>query len=71
VLAVHWSATQRVMGEVLLKDEEPRDIWDQHEAIMEAIARGDAEGAEALARQHIEGAAQFMVSRLRREAWTA
>jgi DNA-binding GntR family transcriptional regulator len=70
-LAVHWSATQRVMGEVLLKDEEPRDIWDQHEAIMEAIARGDAEGAEALARQHIMGAAQFMVSRLRREASTA
>jgi DNA-binding GntR family transcriptional regulator len=71
VLTVHWSATQRVMGEVLLKDEEPRDIWDQHEAIMKAIARGDAEEAEALARHHIMGAAQFMVSRLRREASTA
>lgn len=68
LLAVHWSATHRVMGEVLSKDEEPRDIWAQHEAIMEAIARGDADGAEALARHHITGAAEFMVSRLRREA---
>lgn len=71
VLAVHWSTTQRVMGEVLLRDEEPRDIWDQHEAIMGTIARGDAEGAEALARRHILSAAQFMVSRLRREASAA
>ena len=71
VLAVHWSTTQRVMGEVLLRDEEPRDIWDQHEAIVQAIARGDADGAEALARHHILGAAQYMVSRLRREASVA
>jgi DNA-binding GntR family transcriptional regulator len=67
-MATHWHATQRVMGEVLLRDEQPRDIWDQHEAMLDAIARGDGDAAEAMARQHIEQAAEFMVARLRREA---
>jgi DNA-binding GntR family transcriptional regulator len=62
---------QRVMGEVLLKDENPRDIWDQHAAILDAIAAGNGKRAEALARQHIEQAAEFMVARLRREASVA
>lgn len=67
-MATHWHATQRVMGEVLLRDETPRDIWDQHEAMLHAIARGDGDAAEAMARQHIGQAADFMVARLRREA---
>ena len=70
-LAGHLTAMQRVMAEVLAKDETPRDIWDQHEAILEAIASGDGGLAEALARQHIEQAAEFMVARLRREASAA
>ncbi len=52
------------MGEVLIQDEEPRDIWDQHARILDAICREDAESAESLIRQHIT-AAGFMVSRLR------
>ena len=67
-LAGHWSATQRVMGEVLLRDEAPRDIWDQHEAMLAAIVRGDGDQAEALARRHITQAGDYMVARLRREA---
>jgi DNA-binding GntR family transcriptional regulator len=67
-MAAHWTHTQRVMGEVLMRDETPRDIWDQHAAILEAIARGDAEGAEALARAHISNAARFMVARMRAQA---
>ncbi|MCW5612173.1 MAG: GntR family transcriptional regulator [Rubrivivax sp.] len=63
----HWTATQRVMGEVLLRDETPRDIWDQHEAMLHAVAAGDADRAEALAREHITQAAGFMVARLRGE----
>ena len=35
-MAGHWTQTQRVMGEVLTRDEQPRDIWDQHEAILQA-----------------------------------
>jgi DNA-binding GntR family transcriptional regulator len=64
-MAVHWSYSERVMGEVLRRDEKPRDIWDQHEAMLDAIAAGDAERAEALARAHIAQAAAFMTSRLR------
>ncbi len=66
-MAAHWTHTQRVMGEVLQKDETPRDIWDQHAAILDAIARGAAAKAEALGRGHISQAADFMVTRLRAE----
>ena len=60
----HWTYTQRVMGEVLMRDEKPRDIWDQPEGLMKAIASGKAAKAEELARQHIQKAADFMVARL-------
>ncbi len=65
VMANHWTQTQRVMGEVLIKDETPRDIWNQHAAILDAIARGNAAKAEALARSHITQAADFMVTRMK------
>jgi DNA-binding GntR family transcriptional regulator len=64
-LETHLTYTQRVMGEVLMRDEKPRDIWDQHEGILHAIARGDADGAEALVRAHLTQAAGFMVARMR------
>jgi DNA-binding GntR family transcriptional regulator len=64
-MAAHWTYTERVMAEVLQRDETPRDIWDQHAAVLEAIAAGDAEQAEALARGHISQAAGFMTARLR------
>ncbi|MEJ6023809.1 GntR family transcriptional regulator [Ramlibacter sp. PS4R-6] len=64
----HWTNTQRVMGEVLMRDERPRDIWDQHEELLQAVVAGDGKKAERLARQHIEQAADFMIDRLKREA---
>lgn len=67
-MEAHWTYTQRVMGEVLMRDERPRDIWNQHESILEAIIEGDAAAAEKMARQHITQAATFMVTRLRAEA---
>ncbi len=63
-METHWTNTQRVMGEVLLRDEHPRDIWDQHEALLDTLIAGDAKKAEKLARQHIEQAADFMIKRL-------
>jgi DNA-binding GntR family transcriptional regulator len=66
-MATHWTHTQRAMGEILTRDETPRDIWDQHEAILDAIAAGNAARAETLARKHITQAAGFMVARLRGE----
>ena len=64
-LAAHLTYTQRVMGEVLLRDEKPRDIWDQHAEILQAICTRESDRAETLARQHITQASGFMVSRLR------
>ncbi len=64
----HWTNTQRVMGEVLMRDEKPRDIWNQHEALLEAVAAGSGALAERLARSHIGQAADFMVERMRAEA---
>ncbi|MBC5763333.1 GntR family transcriptional regulator [Ramlibacter albus] len=61
----HWTETQRVMGEVLLRDEAPSDVWDQHQAMLDAIVAGDGERAEALARRHIEQSAAYMIRRLR------
>jgi DNA-binding GntR family transcriptional regulator len=66
-LEPHLTYTQRVMGEVLVRDERPHDIWDQHEAILEAIVAGDGDRAEALLRSHLTQAAGFMVARLRGE----
>ncbi|MDP2742922.1 MAG: GntR family transcriptional regulator, partial [Hydrogenophaga sp.] len=66
-LQTHWTQTHRVMGEVLMRDDKPRDIWDQHEALLAAVAAGDGEGAERLARHHILAAADFMIERMQTE----
>lgn len=60
----HLTFTQRAMGEVLVQDQSPRDIWDQHAAILDAIAAGTPDVAENLAREHLMQASRFMVSRL-------
>ncbi len=66
-MEAHWTNTQRVMGEVLMRDVKPRDIWDEHEAMLATVAIGDGERAEQLARKHIQHAADFMIKRLRLE----
>jgi len=63
-LESHLTYTQRIMGEVLIRDENPHDIWDQHEAILLAIAAGKADEAESLVRSHLTQASGVMVSRL-------
>ena len=60
----HWTYTQRVMGEVLMRDEKPRDIWDQHEALLQSIISGDGDAAEVHAREHILSAAHFIIERI-------
>lgn len=59
-----WHHLQRVMAEVLRHDTAPRQIWDQHEAILDAVARGDGEAAERLARQHVSAAAETYLAGL-------
>ena len=61
----HWTYTQRVMGEVLMRNEKPRDIWDQHEAMLLAISKGDGDAAEKAARDHIMQSAAFIIERIK------
>ncbi len=70
-IEAQWTYIRRVMGEVLMRDDQPRDIWDQHEALLAAVSAGDGARAEALARQHITQAADFMIERLSAEAQDA
>jgi DNA-binding GntR family transcriptional regulator len=62
--SAHWSYLRRVMGEVLLHGETPGEIWDQHEAILNAVIDGDAKEAERLAREHISHASLTLTDRL-------
>ena len=52
----HWHHIRRAMGAVLQVCTMRESIWDEHEAISKAIARGDAARAETLIRQHDEDA---------------
>ena len=64
----HWLHMCRIMGEVLAGSDMPDRIWDQHEAIIEAVVAGDAARAERLSRQHIAEAATCLLARLNRAA---
>lgn len=70
-METQWAYTRRVMGEVLMRDERPRDIWGQHEQILDAIIQGDGEAAEAMVRRHITQASTVMVARLQAQAAAA
>lgn len=63
-LSPHLNYMTRVMGQVLSRDDKPRDVWDEHAEILNAIVAGDGAKAEALARDHISRAADFMIARL-------
>jgi DNA-binding GntR family transcriptional regulator len=63
-LAPHLTYMQRVMGQVLIRDHKPRDVWEEHDQLLKAVTAGDADRAEALARAHITAAADFMIARL-------
>ncbi|HWQ37837.1 MAG TPA: GntR family transcriptional regulator [Burkholderiales bacterium] len=60
----YWSYLRRVMGEVLLYDETPAEIWDQHEAILDAVIAADPQKAGQLAREHIAQASDTITERL-------
>jgi DNA-binding GntR family transcriptional regulator len=48
----HWRHLRRVMGAVLLQSTQRQDLWDEHEAIADAIARGDGAHAAELITGH-------------------
>ena len=63
VLAAQWNRVGAVMRAVL-ESGYAHQAWQEHEAIIGAIAAGDAERAESLAREHAWGAAAMLGARL-------
>ena len=57
---LHWQHIRRAMGEALQSSVLREPVWDEHQAIAEAVARGDAEQAEALMRRHSEQASAHL-----------
>lgn len=62
----HWSHIRRAMGVVLQQAGVREAVWDEHDAILKAINRGDADRAERLARGHGEEAGHHLVQQLGR-----
>lgn len=61
----YWVHLRRVMGAVHRSSSQRSAIWDEHEAIAEAIGRGDADQAVFLTEQHITRAKTNLVNRLK------
>ena len=60
----HWHHIRRAMGAVLQLATMRESIWDEHEVIAKAIARGDATKAETLIRKHCEDAGRNLAALL-------
>jgi DNA-binding GntR family transcriptional regulator len=60
----HWPHIRRAMGAVLQTVGLRRPVWDEHEAILQAINRGDADQAERLAREHCARASDHIAAQL-------
>lgn len=65
---MHWRHIRRAMGAVLDDPDEHRPVWDEHAAILAAIAEGDERQAEGRARAHAEAAAQRLSRRIQAAA---
>jgi DNA-binding GntR family transcriptional regulator len=61
---LHWHHIRRAMGAVLQVSTMRESIWDEHEAIAQAIREGDEDTAETLIRQHGEDASHNLASLL-------
>ena len=57
-----WRHIRRAMGAVLQSSRVRDVVWNEHEAILAAIAAGDADRAEKLARRHAEEAGRNLAA---------
>ncbi|MEK6350935.1 MAG: GntR family transcriptional regulator [Burkholderia sp.] len=62
---VHWVHLRRAMGAMLQVSGQRATIWDEHAAIAEAIAAGDAARAARLSEQHTQRAHAHLDAELR------
>ena len=63
---LHWQHIRRAMGAVLQAVGVRKAVWDEHEAILQAINTGDARLAERLAREHGDVAGHNLAANLDR-----
>lgn len=63
-----WRFLRRAMADVLRRATLPVTIWDEHRAIAQAIAAGEADRAEQLARNHAIDAARALGRILEQDA---
>lgn len=63
----HWVHLRRVMGAVLQSDRQREKVWDEHAAIAQAIADGDAARAVACVAQHSRQASSKLAARIQRK----
>jgi len=61
---LHWRHLKRVMGAVLQEMRQREAVWDEHQAIADAIAAGDADRAARLIDEHSLKASQVLAERL-------
>ncbi len=66
--ALKWHQIRRVMGGVLVRRGNAAYVWDEHQAILDAIAVGDPQAAEQAAREHAERAGRELAHHLRQAA---
>lgn len=60
----HWCHLRRVMGAVLREERQREAVWDEHEAIANAIAAGDADAAVRLIEEHGQHAGGNLAAQL-------
>ncbi|MBJ2155350.1 GntR family transcriptional regulator [Variovorax sp. IB41] len=60
----HWRHLRRAMGAVLQAEPQRESLWDEHEAIANAIAAGNADRAARLSEEHVAQASDALARRL-------
>jgi DNA-binding GntR family transcriptional regulator len=61
---LHWGHLRRVMGAVLQSTAQRATVWDEHQAIADAVAAGQAERAATLAGRHSTQASRHLAQQL-------
>jgi DNA-binding GntR family transcriptional regulator len=61
---LHWRHLKRVMGAVLQQQGQREQVWDEHQAIADAIAAGSADEAARLIEEHSRQASENLGERL-------
>ncbi|WP_416548577.1 GntR family transcriptional regulator [Limnohabitans sp. DCL3] len=63
-IALHWRHLQRVMGAVLQSSQQRQTVWDEHEAIANALCAADVDLAVRLVQEHAHEASVQLTARL-------